>query len=332
MAHYTTLVRSIVEEHAQFNPDFQTPDFSDTFGYWGKGEFMDSSYGLDQIDKLIEYARPHIFSFEYPLFDPAYRKQLETKIINHYFTEEIGFETVGLWRLNLRNRMREIMPYYNQLYQSELLPIEPLNTVNVTTTYSKTGKKLIDGKVDESFTKSTETTEDLTEKDTTGHVRELEQQDQRNATTTNDLTTVTNSNTRGTNHSNTLNSELPQTQYAGHDYGSTQSTTDGTTTQAFDENVRNTGTVNLKQTDDKNINEKIDRVEDKQNDNQIDVGEEGKSDRVEDTKINTVEEYLLHKVGFEQNQVQFLERYRKNLLNIDQMIIDDLKCLFMQIY
>ena len=75
---------------------------------------------------------------EYPIFDENYREKLNQKIINHYYFREIGFETVGLFRFYLKQTMNEIMPYYNQLYESALLEIDPLNTINFTETLTRT--------------------------------------------------------------------------------------------------------------------------------------------------------------------------------------------------
>ena len=65
---------------------------------------------------------------DYPIFDEAYRQTLNDKIIRHYWLYEIGSETSGLFRWNLRDAMFLIMPYYNQLYLSEITAkgIQPL--------------------------------------------------------------------------------------------------------------------------------------------------------------------------------------------------------------
>lgn len=63
---------------------------------------------------------------DYPIFNEAHREELNNKIIRHYYFREIGFETSALFSWKLRQLMFEIMPYYNQLYESELLEIDPL--------------------------------------------------------------------------------------------------------------------------------------------------------------------------------------------------------------
>ena len=104
MSNYTTQLRFICESYA--------------------GEVV--SQPQSEIDDIIAASREKVFNFEYPIFDPAYKETLESKILSHYYTEEIGSETVGLWKHQLKNKMREIMPYYNQMYLSEKIKFDPL--------------------------------------------------------------------------------------------------------------------------------------------------------------------------------------------------------------
>ena len=119
MSKYTTEVRFICESYAG----------------------LSESVGLSKTTEIIEKARPHIFDFDYPIFDDEYRKTLETKILKHYYTQEIGFEVVGLWKLYLDEKLNLIMPYYNQLYQSALLKIEPLINIKNETTHNETANE-----------------------------------------------------------------------------------------------------------------------------------------------------------------------------------------------
>lgn len=82
------------------------------------------------------------FDFEldsYPIFDEDYRSTLNNNILNHYYMNEIGFETAGLFRFYLKQKLNEIMPYYNVLYeqQTELLKNMGGN-VNLTETLERT--------------------------------------------------------------------------------------------------------------------------------------------------------------------------------------------------
>ena len=75
---------------------------------------------------------------DYPIFDEAYREYLNERIIDHYFYNEIALESVDMWIRQMRTKMHEIMPYYNKLYSSELVEIDPLSTMD---THSETGQK-----------------------------------------------------------------------------------------------------------------------------------------------------------------------------------------------
>ena len=113
MSKYTTEVRYICENAAGYK----------------------ESKGYSDVDKIIEDSIPSIFSFDFPIFDDNYRNVLCTKILRHYYTREIGFETVGLWKLKLQTKLGEVMPYFNQLYKSELLKFNPLYDVDLNTTH-----------------------------------------------------------------------------------------------------------------------------------------------------------------------------------------------------
>lgn len=89
------------------------------------------------INTIISTSAPKIFD-NYPIFDEAYRTTLNTKILRHYYTREIGEETVELWRFRLNTRMNEIMPYYNLLYKSATLNFNPLYDVDYSTSRSGT--------------------------------------------------------------------------------------------------------------------------------------------------------------------------------------------------
>lgn len=63
-----------------------------------------------------------VWKFEYPSYYTGdEKKAFEQKVLDHYWLRQIGQETVGRWLHYFRSRMREIMPYYIQLYQSQAL-------------------------------------------------------------------------------------------------------------------------------------------------------------------------------------------------------------------
>lgn len=115
MSKYTTEVRYICENYASLR----------------------ESVGYNSVAEVLEKSWNKVFDFSFPIFDETYRKPLCKKILKHFYTREICEETVGLWKLRLDARMNEIMPYFNKLYDSELIAIEPL----INNRYKEVSKK-----------------------------------------------------------------------------------------------------------------------------------------------------------------------------------------------
>lgn len=69
---------------------------------------------------------------DYPIFNEEYRRTLNDKIVEHFYFREIGFETPQLFKRFLNRKLNEIMPYYNKLYETELLEYDPLTNYNRT--------------------------------------------------------------------------------------------------------------------------------------------------------------------------------------------------------
>lgn len=103
-----------------------------------------------ELRELVENG-VDIWDFEYPsYYEGEQKKAFEQKVIDHYLFRQIGQETVGRWLHYFRTRMREIMPYYIQLYKScELMENleDPFESYNLTETYTeeKTGNGKITG-------------------------------------------------------------------------------------------------------------------------------------------------------------------------------------------
>lgn len=90
------------------------------------------------IEEIIEVSYPIIFNFKLPLDDAVHSKELCKKILRHYYTREIGRETVGEWKLRMRIKLLEILPYYNVLYSQK---IENTNIHNQVELYKEYERK-----------------------------------------------------------------------------------------------------------------------------------------------------------------------------------------------
>lgn len=76
---------------------------------------------------------------QYAIFSEEYRKPLNSKIKHHFWYNEIAHETVDQFLFQLRVKMNEIMPYYNQMYDAELIKRDPFVTVRVKSSSKNIG-------------------------------------------------------------------------------------------------------------------------------------------------------------------------------------------------
>lgn len=71
---------------------------------------------------------------------PFDKDAFQQKILDHYRFRQIGQETVGRWLHYFRTRIREIMPYYVQLYEFEAKWFnidDPLESYNLVETFEE---------------------------------------------------------------------------------------------------------------------------------------------------------------------------------------------------
>lgn len=307
MSKYTTEVRFICEQKSG----------------------LEESVGFANVDNVLNNAWDKIFTTRCKFFDESYRPVLCKKILKHYYTREICAETVGLWQLWLNTKLEEIMPYYNQLYRSELLQFEPLQNIHLTKTKdiegNETGSKRSAGSVERSV-------------DLSGNDRVVEDNSNTTLNTgtgsgTSAVTDEREDNKTKTGGSRNAFSDTPQS-YLGNvddyryltDYrriteeGSEQDTSEGETNTTNSYSDRNEGS--LLEDKEKNI------IYGKETD--ISEGREGS----EHTTLETTQDYLETLVGNNGNysNSRLLQEFRDTFLNIDMMVIGEFKGLFMGLW
>lgn len=127
MSKYTMTLKEVCEYliNKKDDPNFE----SKIQNLWGGGfetgleNPFHNAIGDKSIEEIIEEARPILFDFKYPIYNDdekgeERKKELETKIIKHYYLYEIGFETYMRFKLALDEAMNRIMPFYNEMYKS----------------------------------------------------------------------------------------------------------------------------------------------------------------------------------------------------------------------
>lgn len=95
-----------------------------------------------------------IWDFEYDgYYKDEAKREFERKVIDHYFFRQIGSETVGRFKHEFKTKIREIMPYYKQLYESVDLMAnvgDPFEAYNLTETFKKTTSGTVTGNSEDS--------------------------------------------------------------------------------------------------------------------------------------------------------------------------------------
>lgn len=105
MATYTMPLKAIIEQPTQNRDDLT-------------------------LKQRLEVGRVNLFKdMDYPIFNENYRSEFETKFIRYFYNKEIGFETESLFKFELETWLQINMPYYNQLFESELLEYDPLTNI-----------------------------------------------------------------------------------------------------------------------------------------------------------------------------------------------------------
>ena len=71
-----------------------------------------------KIRNLAKATHEKIFDFDYTLSSAINKSDFEEEILNHYIMRRIGFETFTAFQIYLENKLKEILPYYNILFDS----------------------------------------------------------------------------------------------------------------------------------------------------------------------------------------------------------------------
>nr|DAO66664.1 MAG TPA: Lower collar protein [Caudoviricetes sp.] len=274
MSKYTTEVRYICEEYFGANTSLNYPSIND----------------------IIQKALPKIFDFDFPVFDENYRSVLESKIIKHFYTREIGFETVALWKLKLQTKLQEIMPLYNQYYESALLEYNPLQTTNITTKSNrKTDSTSSDNRNKNTKTTGTDTTNITTNTKDTAHSKDIQ---------------VTDGN-KWDLYSDTPQGGLTGVENETYLTNARKNTDDSTVDVTRDSNSTGSSTGKTDLTRNTNVNESSN-----------DTG-----------KRNNTDDYLENVTGFSSsNPSELIMKLRETFINIDMLVIDELEELFMYLW
>ena len=259
-----------------------------------------------ELNDLIE-SGCNPWAFDYPsYYTGAEKAAFEQKVLDHYRFRQIGQETPGRWLHYFRSRIREIMPYYIQLYESQALmqSIEdPFGNVDVTETFEQTST----GERSGSLSRSTSGSLDST---TTGSL---------DSTTTGSSEVSTTDTENNTGSSTKKFSNTPQ--------GSIENL-DSYLTEATIESAENEKTGNGTSSATNEGSQK-----DTTSSTQKDTSTSSQNDTTQDSESGTIRHTLTKRGNQGVNTYAHdMKELRETFLNIDMMIINELKDLFLMVY
>lgn len=231
---------------------------------------------------------------DYPIYDETHRDALNTKIVRHYYTREIGSETVGRWRMFVRDAMHQVMPYYNQLYESEV-KVKGIDFMNDR---------------DLEITQAVEGTEQQTDSGTSSSTSESEQTGE--AKTVTDSTSDTTNTSHNTSNSTDTNvfSDTPQSEMIPDEIKQMKYASNVTIDQV-DSTADANGTSNVVGNTTMNATDK----------SSASGSGTGKYDN--QSNRETTDDLKRHEVGVLSSRANLLKEWRDNMLNIDYMVVHD---------
>lgn len=258
---------------------------------------LEVSGGSSDVDNIIANSWNKIFTSKAPFFDEEYRSILCQKILKHYYLREICCETVGIWTLWMNTRLEEIMPYYNQLYDSAKIEFNPMHDVDLTRKHERN----VEGTSKEDGTRTDNTTSKRT---LTGN---------RDTDSTGSGTRNTTSGSDETKRD--LYSDTPQGAITGLENENYL-----TNARKITDNVNGTGNEETNTTENTGTN--YSETEDTT----------GKVDGITSNtgSSNTTEDYLETIVGKQGTESfsSLLNKFRETFLNIDMQVIEEFSDLF----
>jgi len=261
-----------------------------------------------ELRYIIESTSVDIGLQDYPIFEEEYRELLNKKIIDHYYFSEIGFETPERFIFELNKKMSEIMPYYNQLYLSTFLDIDPLVSYKRTIDKNET-QSSIGTRADEVDVLATTTTD--SKKDSTNTANNTVESN----VTTDDSQTIADK--KKTVESNTPTEEIMSGDIENNVYASKAMINEDNNTTERDTIVTENTTNNVDETQTDLVDETITN-----NQQQNSTSNVNSNTNINNDEVQT---------GTNQSLSSLLMEYRDSFLNVDMLVIEGLHSKFMLI-
>lgn len=238
-------------------------------------------------DQIITAGKDHFFDFTFPWYseDNVGLDEFKELFLHKYYLRQIGQETTGQFKLFLKSRLLEKMPYYKELYKTTIIEYDPLVNKNLI--------KEILSDVSEN--------EEMSSNKTESYDSTLEQSASGNSKLSSTINTETNNQS--------VHSENPEITVSNNDYAS-----------SMDREKR--------KTDEEGVSDSNSSA--KSSESKKELSTNVAKNSIEKTKNNKGKEILK---GFDGDyQSEAILKFRQTITNINEMICDDMKDLFLGYY
>ena len=101
-----------------------------------------------RTNDLWKFGRKYFFNFEYDLQNLD-KETFEKMILNHYLTRRINFQTAELFKIMLENKLLEVLPKYNLLFNNIIFNVFDNGT---TERITQTKEHYADNSTEKNFT------------------------------------------------------------------------------------------------------------------------------------------------------------------------------------
>lgn len=254
-------------------------------------------YEYESLDLMIDSVSIDMLGM-YPIFDENYRLELNRKIIRHYFLRELCVNNYARWKFFIQTDLYEKMPYFNQLYETQLIEFDLFDNMDLTTTMDRdlTSSQDHTNKRDETTTDSKDEISNRKLEDT--------------LSSTNNQTGLVDGETKQ------IYEDTPYSKIQNYDYATNLTTDKEKTNSTVDskgEQKQNQDMENTLKTDNINLFE---------------------SESVNTTKGNNTEDYvkrIFGKTGT-RSKADLLMEFRRSIINVDEEVIKSLEDNFYGYY
>lgn len=167
----------------------------------------DEILGEENIDKIIDASWSKFFDFDFPVWDGG-KEEICKHILEDYYFREIGFNTMGRFKAAVKQRLRDIMPYYIEMYYTTQLSYNVLQPTDYVRTFEGNSNEAYKGSVESSGSVATQNFGRGYD-DNSPATATTSSKNDNNSSTSND-----NTNTTKTNNNEHVSGKMNSTSYA----------------------------------------------------------------------------------------------------------------------